>query len=335
MKLLQNPEVRRPVQIYCLFAVLVTAHGFLLSPVCGLFTLVICAVSLLFFLLVTGRRYRRIEELTRQLNTVLHSGSILESGQEQEGELSILSTEIYKLTLRLQEQAEALRRDKLYLRDSLADLSHQLRTPLTSMQLIASRLNRPELSQEEKLLLVLELKKLLSQTEWLVSALLKLSQLESGTVPFQNQRVSLAKLTETALAPLQVQLELKGLTLQMDISPEAGFQGDLLWSAQALSNVLKNCVEHTSEGGVITVTGTENQLYTQITVQDTGPGISPQELPHIFERFYRGSARTQQGFGIGLALAKLILERQNGTIRAGNADAGGALFELRYYKGAV
>lgn len=335
MKLLQNPEVRRPMQIYFLFAVLVTVLGFLLSPVCGLFALMICAVSLLFFLLVTGRRYRRIEELTRQLNTVLHSGSILEPGQEQEGELSILSTEIYKLTLRLQEQAEALRRDKLYLRDSLADLSHQLRTPLTSMQLIASRLNRPELSQEEKLSLVLELKKLLSQTEWLVSALLKLSQLESGTVPFQNQWISLVKLTETALAPLQVQLELKGLTLQMDISPEAGFQGDLLWSAQALGNVLKNCVEHTPEGGVITVTGTENQLYTQITVQDTGPGISPQELPHIFERFYRGSARTQHGFGIGLALAKLILERQNGTIRAGNADAGGALFELRYYKGAV
>ena len=335
MRLLQNPEVRRPVQIYCLFAVLVTALGFLLSPVCGLFALVICAVSLLFFMLVTGRRYRRIEELTRQLNTVLHSGSILEPGQEQEGELSILSTEIYKLTLRLQEQAEALRRDKLYLRDSLADLSHQLRTPLTSMQLIASRLNRPELSQEEKLSLVLELKKLLSQTEWLVSALLKLSQLESGTVPFQNQRVSLVKLTETALAPLQVQLELKGLTLQMDISPEAGLQGDLLWSAQALGNVLKNCVEHTPEGGTITVTGTENQLYTQITVQDTGPGIATEELPHIFERFYRGSARTQHGFGIGLALAKLILERQNGTIRAGNADAGGALFELRYYKGAV
>lgn len=335
MKLLQNPEVRRPVRIYCLFTVLVTAFGFLLSPVCGLFALVICAVSLLFFLLITGRRYRRIEELTRQLNTVLHFGSILEPGQEQEGELSILSTEIYKLTLRLQEQAEVLRRDKLYLRDSLADLSHQLRTPLTSMQLIASRLNRPELSQEEKLLLVLELKKLLSQTEWLVSALLKLSQLESGTVPFQNQRVSLVKLTETALAPLQVQLELKGLTLQMDISPEAGFQGDLLWSAQALGNVLKNCVEHTPEGGTITVTGTENQLYTQITVGDTGPGIATEELPHIFERFYRGSARTQHGFGIGLALAKLILERQNGTIRAGNADAGGALFELRYYKGAV
>lgn len=335
MKLLQNPEVRRPVQIYCLFTVLVTALGFLLSPVCGLFALVICAASLLFFLSVTGRRYRRIEELTRQLDKVLHSGSILEPGQEQEGELSILSTEIYKLTLRLQEQAETLRRDKLYLRDSLADLSHQLRTPLTSMQLIASRLNRPELSQEEKLLLVLELKKLLSQTEWLVSALLKLSQLESGTVPFQNQRVSLAKLTETALAPLQVQLELKGLTLQMDISPEAGFQGDLLWSAQALGNVLKNCVEHTPEGGTITVTGTENQLYTQITVGDTGPGIAPQELPHVFERFYRGSARAQHGFGIGLALAKLILERQNGTIRAGNADTGGALFELRYYKGAV
>ncbi len=335
MKLLQNPEVRRPVQIYLAFALAATALGFFMSPVCGLFALVICAVSLLFFLLVTGHRYRRIEELTRQLSTVLHSGAILEPGQEQEGELSILSTEIYKMTLRLQEQAEVLSRDKLYLRDSLADLSHQLRTPLTSMQLIASRLNRPELSQQEKLSLVLELKKLLSQVEWLISALLKLSQLESGTVPFQNQRVSLTELTETALAPLQVQLELKGLTLQMDISPEAGFQGDLLWSAQALGNVLKNCVEHTPEGGIITITGTENPLDTQLTVRDTGPGISPEELPHIFERFYRGSARSQHGFGIGLALAKLILERQNGSIRAGNADMGGALFEIRFSKGAV
>lgn len=335
MKLLQNPEIRRPVQLYFAFAVLVTALGFLLSPVCGVFALVICVISLVFFLVVTGRRYRRIEELTRQLNTVLHSGAILEPGREQEGELSILSTEIYKMTLRLNEQAEALSRDKLYLRDSLADLSHQLRTPLTSMQLIASRLNRPELTQQEKLSLVLELKKLLSQTEWLVSALLKLSQLESGTVPFQHQRVSLAALTETALSPLQVQIELKGLTLRQEIPPEAAFQGDLLWSAQALGNVLKNCVEHTPEGGTITVTGTENQLYTQLTIQDTGPGIPPEELPRIFDRFYRGGARVQHGFGIGLALAKLILERQNGAIRAGDADPGGALFEIRFYKGAV
>lgn len=335
MKLLQNPEVRQPMQGYLIFAVLATALGFMLSPICGIFALALCTISLLFFLFISGRRYRRIEELTRQLNTVLHSGAILDPGNEQEGELSILSTEIYKMTLRLNEQTEALRRDKLYLRDSLADLSHQLRTPLTSMQLIASRLNRPELSQEEKLSLVLELKKLLSQIEWLVSALLKLSQLESGTVPFQNQRVSLAKLTETALSPLQVQMELKGLTLQLEVSPEAAFQGDLLWSAQALGNVLKNCVEHTPEGGTITVTGTENQLYTLLTVQDTGPGIAPEELPHIFERFYRGSARVQHGFGIGLSLAKLILERQNGSIQAGNADTGGALFELRFYKGAV
>ena len=335
MKLLQNPEVRRPVQLYFAFAVLGTALGFLLSPACGLFALVLCGISLLFFLFITGRRYRRIEELTRQLNTVLHSGGILEAGQEQEGELSILSTEIYKMTLRLNEQAEALGRDKRYLKDSLADLSHQLRTPLTSMQLIASRLNRPELSQEEKFSLVLELKKLLSQTEWLVSALLKLSQLESGTVPFQHRRVSLVDLMETALSPLQVQMELKGLNLRQELPPAAGFQGDLLWSAQALGNVLKNCVEHTPEGGSITVTGTENPLYTQLTIQDTGPGIPPEELPHVFDRFYRGGARTRHGFGIGLSLAKLILERQNGTIRAGNADTGGALFELRFYKGAV
>ena len=183
--------------------------------------------------------------------------------------------------------------------------------------------------------LVLELKKLLSQTEWLVSALLKLSQLESGTVPFQHRRVSLADLMETALSPLQVQMELKGLNLRQELPPAAGFQGDLLWSAQALGNVLKNCVEHTPEGGSITVTGTENPLYTQLTIQDTGPGIPPEELPHVFDRFYRGGARTRHGFGIGLSLAKLILERQNGTIRAGNADTGGALFELRFYKGAV
>lgn len=335
MNLLQNPEIRRPAQLYFTFAVLVTALGFLLSPVCGIFALAVCAVSVLFFLLVTRRRYRRIEELTRQLNTVLHSGGILEPGQEQEGELSVLSTEIYKMTLRLNEQTEALGRDKLYLKDALADLSHQLRTPLTSMQLIASRLNRPELSQEEKLSLVLELKKLLAQIEWLVSTLLKLSQLESGTVPFQNQRVLLAELTETALSPLQVQIELKGLNLEQKISRDAAFQGDLLWSAQALGNVLKNCVEHTPEGGTITVTGTENALYTQLTIQDTGPGIPREELSHIFDRFYRGGARTQHGFGIGLSLAKLILERQNGTIRAGNADAGGALFEICFYKGDV
>ena len=171
--------------------------------------------------------------------------------------------------------------------------------------------------------------------EGLISSLLKIARLETGTVAFEQKRVHVGDLVQKALAPLDVMLDVKGIAVAVDINRECTFCGDLSWSVEAVGNILKNCMEHLPESGTLTVAATENPLYTEITISDNGPGIAPEDLPHLFERFYKGKDSGMDHAGIGLALARMIAGRQNGTITAKNGTNQGAEFQIRFYKGAV
>ena len=177
-----------------------------------------------------------------------------------------------------------------------------------------------------------ELRRLLSRMDWLVESLLKMSKLDAGTIPFQRMPLSAAELVRRAAAPLAVPMEVRGEHLETDVGGEM-LLCDPGWTVEALGNVLKNCMEHAQS--VVRVGARETALYTEITVRDDGPGMDPDDIPHLFERFYRGKNANQESFGIGLALSRAILAAQNGTIRAENAREGGALFTLRVYKGVV
>lgn len=170
--------------------------------------------------------------------------------------------------------------------------------------------------------------------DWLIEALLKMAKLEAGTAAFRADKLFAFTLMQKALEPLRIPLELRDISLHMQAGQEA-FTGDLLWSAEALGNVLKNCMEHTPDGGSITLRVRETALFTEITVQDTGKGFAAEDIPHLFERFYRGQNAGEESIGIGLALARMVMTRQNGTIQARNAPEGGALFTLRFYKSVV
>lgn len=292
---------------------------------------ILFALSLGLWALLLHRRNRRLRRLSEDLDHLLHDGTPLPISQYREGELSILATQLQKVTLRLLESAERSRSDKKALADSLADISHQLRTPLTTMNLTATMLSAAELSPSRRQELTAELRNLLHQTHWLVETLLKLSKLDAGTVTFAREEISVQQLLRHALAPLAVPMDLRDQRTELCCAEER-FVGDLRWTAEALGNVLKNCMEHSPTGGTITVNAEETALYTAITVEDTGEGFSPEELPHLFERFYKGEHST--GYGIGLALARTIIAAQNGTIRAMNTPRG-AKFEIRFYKTVV
>jgi signal transduction histidine kinase len=253
----------------------------------------------------------------------------------EEGELNILRSDIYKMTIRLREQADALERDKRYLADSMADISHQLRTPLTSMHLALSLLSREETTQEQRYDLLRELSLLVSRMDTLISALLKISKIDAGTASFRSETVLVRQVVEEAAEVLAIPMELRGQTLSISIAPEVSFVGDPMWTAEALENILKNGMEHMDEGGTITVSATENGLLTEIVITDDGKGIAPEDLPHIFERFYRGKNDNSGGFGIGLSLSRMIITRQNGTIKVQNRKGGGTRFVIRFYKGVV
>ncbi|MDE7326299.1 MAG: HAMP domain-containing histidine kinase, partial [Lachnospiraceae bacterium] len=170
----------------------------------------------------------------------------------------------------------------------------------------------------------------------LIEALLKLSKLDAGTVEFARETVPVEILIHNAAKPFGILMDLRGQTLDTgDVRPGAVFTGDLAWSTEAVGNVLKNCIEHTGEGGNILIKAQENAIYTEIVIEDDGEGIDAQDLPHLFERFYRGKNSSGNSVGIGLALTRAILLAQNGTICAENRREGGARFLLRIYKGII
>ncbi len=329
----RNQELRRDCGRFFLLAACLTGVGFWHAAFCGWLVLL---SSTLFALLHFGTefvRYRHLARLSTDLDALLQSGTRLPMAAYSEGELSVLADQIQKVTLQLMESRELLQADKRQLADSLADISHQLRTPLTAMNLTAVMLHAPNLSQTRRQELTQELRGLLSRVDWLVESLLKLSKLDAGMVTMERKPVPVSDLFRRAAEPLSIPMELRGQRMEVVCGGEQ-FLGDLIWSAEALGNLLKNAVEHTPEGGCITLTAQETALYTQITVADTGPGFDPADIPRLFERFYKGSNGDTNSYGIGLALARQIITAQNGTIQAKNG-AQGAQFVIRFYKQVI
>ena len=293
-------------------------------------------IILLLVLLLIGQKIhsrRQLRKLNQDLDNLLRLGTPLPIDRYQEGELSILASQMEKITIRLTEAADRVQKEKEYLADSLADISHQLRTPLTAMNLAVTLLRGPELEAHRRLELTAELRRQLSRIDWLVETLLKISKLDAGTVELASEPISVRELVEKAAEPVSIPMDLRNQSLLVSCQGEQ-LHGDFNWTAEALGNLLKNCMEHTPEGGTISVTAEETPLYTQIQVEDTGGGFSPEDLPHIFDRFYQGKNASPGTFGIGLSLARCIIANQNGTIQASNGDTG-ARFTIKFYKQVI
>lgn len=327
----RNKEVYRSTVLFAIVSIAFIITAFIKNTRFGIFTLLLCTILWLIHFISLCRRYKRIADLSASIDRILHGDEYLSEENNTEGELAILESEIHKMVVRLREQQERLKNEKVELADSLADISHQIRTPLTSINLIVSMLSEPDISEEKRRSLLHKLKKLLSRIDWLITALLKMSKLEAGTVKFISETVPLRQFLEQSCMPLQIPIELRGQTLS--ISADGSFSGDISWSGEAVGNIVKNCMEHTPDGGSITVSGIDNAIFTEIVISDSGSGISDEDIPHIFERFYKGSSSEDKGgFGIGLALARMIINEQNGTIKAENTPDIGARFIIRFYK---
>ena len=327
--------MRRPVIISLILTAVFSAAACFVSPWAGLSVLVpsllICAV----FAVYTRERYKKLGEMADCADKILHGNTETDFSDYCEGELAVLGNELQKMTLRLREQADDLANDKKHLSDSMADISHQLKTPLTSVNLLTELLTESALSDERQLELTRELARLTGRIERLVSSLLKLSKIDAGSIRFRQECVEVKTLADEAFMPLAVLFELKGVEYTCSCPDGTAFTGDLHESAEALTNILKNCLEHTPEGGAVTFAAEETALYTELTVSDTGCGIAPEDLSHIFERFYKGADAGSGSVGIGLALARSVFTAQNGTVKAENNVSGGAKFTVRFYKFAV
>lgn len=289
----------------------------------------------IFHFAVTARRYGRLAGLSEQVDDFLHSQRDPDFAVQEEGELSILQDEIQKMTVMLKQQADALFREKRYLCDAITDMSHQLRTPLTSLNLIQAMLSEPEISRERREELLYRQKTLLQRIDDLLVILLKMARIDAGVVDFKREQVRLDDLVKKAAEPIWIPVELKEQKITFRGDGQAVFLGDRDWSAEAVGNILKNCMEHTPSGGRIDIFWEENAVYTELRVEDSGPGIAPEDLPHILERFYKGKRQEEAGFGVGLAFARMVIGAQNGVLTAQNRPEGGARFTVRFYKRVI
>lgn len=324
------------------------ANAALFAAICTLVTGLIVTV---IFMVLTNRRYRALAKMAANLDRVLAGERDIRLRDMSEGELAILSSEIDKVIARLNLTVDELQAEKLALSDALADISHQLKTPLTSIaistELIRDRLSARGDSEDlvERLRLIQTLQ---ARVEDLVAALLKLARIDAGVIKLVRGAVDARELVRKSFEPLAIAFDIADVRFSADVQDGASYEGDLTWSVEALENILKNCMEHTPAGGCVSVRVTEDALACRIRIEDTGPGIAESDLPHIFERFYRGSRDTDTassevnpaGVGIGLALSKSLVTAQGGTLTAENlrdenGNITGAAFNLVFFKTVV
>lgn len=328
-----NKDIRNITLFGLGLTVLSAAVCLFIEPWCALVCFIAGTAVTVIYLLNTKRRYKMLSELNNYLSLVCSGKYDLDIADNAEGELSILKNNLYKVIILLRSQNEALSKDKVYLADSLADISHQLKTPLTSMMVMTDLL-RGEKDEEKRRELISITETQLDKMKWLILNLLKLSKLDAGTADFKNETVSISVIAEKSLKPFLVTMDLKDISLYNNVS-NFKFKGDESWTIEAVENIIKNCIEHTGKGGALTLSSKSTNLYDALIIGDDGCGIDAEDLPHIFERFYHGKNSSGDSVGIGLALSKSIVEREKGTITVTSKKGAGTTFEIRFYKAIV
>lgn len=303
------------------------------SEICAVLCLALGIILIIIFTVVTKLRYKNLNDLNDYLSLVCKGIYDMNIDDNTEGELSILKNNLYKVITLLQSQNEYLKNDKLYLADSIADISHQLKTPLTSMMVMCELLENEE-NPDKRQEFVAVINNQLSKMKWLITNILKISKLDADATEFKREEVSILSVLDDSLKPFALTAELKNIAIQNGAN-DFVFNGDESWTVEAVSNIVKNCLEHTNDGGKITIASESTNLYNKLTISDNGCGIAEEDLPHIFERFYHGKNSSKDSVGIGLALAKTVFEKENASVTVKSEQGRGSVFEIRFYKSVV
>lgn len=275
------------------------------------------------------KEIRRIVKCIKEINKKNYAINIEDNTED---ELSILKNEIYKTTVMLKEMAESSKDDKLRLKDSLSDISHQLKTPLTSINIMLDNiLDNPNMDEDTKEKFIQSIKREVTNISNLATEILKLSKFDANVVRFENKEVLVKDIIKKAISNVEMMAEIKNVEIKVVFHDNVKLVCDLNWQVEAIINILKNCIEHSSENSFINIEVIDNKIYKEIIIKDSGEGIDKKDLLHIFERFYKGKNSSKDSVGIGLALAKKIIEMNNGSISVNSVKGKGTIFTIRYY----
>ena len=298
--------------------------------------LIIVLFSILWMTIIVlylRKRDKKIKQITNYINQIKNKKYDLNIEENTEDELSNLKNELYKITIMLKEESEISKKDKENLKMSVEDISHQLKTPLTSITIMLDNLkDNPNMEEKTKQKFIFEISKQVEWINWLVISMLKLSKLDANVVQFYDEKINLKKFIGEIIKNLEIPIEVKNQKIIIDGDSNVSFIGDYKWQQEAITNIIKNCIEHNENNGTIYINYEENSLFTKITIRDEGEGISKEDLKHIFERFYKGKNSSENSVGIGLALAKNIIEKNNGMINCKSELDKGTEFVIKYMK---
>lgn len=284
-------------------------------------------------LLYVSKRNRKLREITKYINEIRNRNYQLDIEENSEDELSNLKNELYKITVMLKEESENSKKDKESLKISVQDIAHQLKTPLTSISIMLDNIKEnPNMDDNTKNRFLFEINRQIEWINWLVISMLKLSKLDADVVDFSFKRINVSDFINEIIKNLEIPIEIRNQNIIVEGNDNVTFEGDYKWQQEAVTNIVKNCIEHNKYGGNIFIKYEENSLYTKISIKDEGEGIAKEDLRHIFERFYKGKNSSENSIGIGLALAKSIIEKNNGMISCTSEIGEGTEFVIKYMK---
>lgn len=292
----------------------------------------ILMLSIIFFK-YNHSESKKINEITKYIEEINRGNYKLNIEENTEDELSILKNELYKITIMLKEVAENSQKDKTTLKDSLSDISHQIKTPITSILIMLDNILSDENMPEDiKKDFIKDIKREIINIKFLVESILKLSKIDSNSIKFIKKEVFIKDIINEAVKNVSMLSELKNIEIIVSGDDSIKTICDLKWQVEAITNILKNCIEHSYENRKIYINYNQNNMYTELKIEDNGTGIDAKDLPHIFERFYKGKNSSSDSVGIGLALSKSIIESNNGYIQVDSKLNKGTTFIIKYLK---
>lgn len=307
-------------------------------------TLIIGVMSVLFiicFYIYLRRRKNAIVQLQDYMDKISRGNYELEINDNSEDELSSLKNSLYKIMVYMKEQADSARIKKVMLAQSVSDISHQLKTPLTSTQILLDNLNdNPDMEYATRKKFIYEALNQVNGMSWMIVTMLKLSRIDAGVVEFNNETISINKIIEEAVGNLEVIAEIKNVNIEKYIDnhnenelnkSDIYINGDYNWNREALQNIIKNAIEHSNDKGTVKINITDNDVYTAVYITNRGDKLSDQRQKQIFERYYSEAKYEDNSMGIGLPLAKAVIEKQGGYISV-ESDDEETVFIVKYIK---
>lgn len=290
-------------------------------------------VSLGIYLIYVITQEKKIAEINEYIKQINNKNYILKIEENDNGELSKLRNELYKTTVLLKETAEISEKEKENLSTAIADISHQLKTPLTSIRIMLDNIqDDPDMEKEVREDFLREISKQIDWISSLVVSLLKIAKFDAGTIKMENNEINAKNLIDNIVSNLAILMELKNIEIITNVDEKATFIADYKWQQEALTNILKNAIEHSKQNSRIYITVENTNLFLKIIIKDEGSGIDKEDLKHIFQRFYKTKNSSENSFGIGLPLAKAIIEQSNGYIKVETKYGEGTSFEVKYIK---